>query len=76
MDDQIFRGKWEFFRNKVEEWWPDLTAEELNSVEGHWERLIELLQDRYGYTLERAIEEVKQRWENSEVESPEPVPSL
>lgn len=76
IDEQVFRGKWEMFRNKVEEWWPELTEEELNAVEGHWEQLIVLLIDRYGYTRERAEEELEHRWENSEVESPEQVPSL
>jgi len=76
MDEQIFRGKWELFRKKVKEWWDALTEQELDSIEGHWDRLITLLMDRYGYSRERAEEEVKHRWDNSEVESPEPVPSL
>ncbi len=75
MNQEIFRGKWEVFRNKVQEWWDELTDADLDQIDGHWDRLAILLQDRYGYSRERAEAEIQPHWDNFENESPESVPS-
>lgn len=37
-------------RDQISEWWNDLSEEDLNMINGDQEQLINLLQDRYGYT--------------------------
>lgn len=59
--DDILEGKWKQLRGKVKEWWGNLTDDDLDKVEGKSERLLGLLQERYGYTRQRAEEELNRR---------------
>ncbi len=66
MNEDILQGQWKQIRGKAKMWWAELTDDELDRVEGNIERLIGLLQERYGYTRERAEEEIERRlrgWE-------------
>lgn len=44
--------------------WSKLTIEDLRDVRGNMERLIALLQDRYGFHRDDAVDELK-AWRNS-----------
>lgn len=48
-------------RGKVREWWGKLTDDDLDKVAGKSEKLIGLLQEKYGYTRERAEQEFNRR---------------
>jgi len=55
-------------RGQVKEWWGKLTDNDLERVGGKADQLVGLLQQKYGYTRERAeqefnrkIEEVKEK---------------
>jgi uncharacterized protein YjbJ (UPF0337 family) len=72
MNSDVFKGKWMQFRGQVKEWWGDVTDDELDKVEGHWDKFVGLLQEKYGYTKERAEQEANKRWGEFETKYPDP----
>ncbi len=61
MNNDVFEGKWKQIRGKAKVWWGKLTDDDLDKVEGNYEKLIGLLQEKYGYTREEAEEEWEKR---------------
>jgi uncharacterized protein YjbJ (UPF0337 family) len=61
MNQDIFEGKWKEMRGQVKEWWGKLTDDDLDRVEGKAEQVVGLLQQKYGYTKERAQEQYDRR---------------
>jgi uncharacterized protein YjbJ (UPF0337 family) len=66
MNADILKGKWKQIRGEVKTWWGDLTDDDLDRIEGEWDKLVGRLQERYGYTRERAETEVEQRFREYE----------
>lgn len=58
MNSDILEGKWKQLKGEVQKRWGELTDDELDQVEGHREKLIGKLQEMYGYTRERAENEI------------------
>jgi uncharacterized protein YjbJ (UPF0337 family) len=54
-------GQWEHLRPQLRAWWDRLTEADLVQIGGQQDRLISLVQQRYGYTRERAQQEVDRR---------------
>jgi uncharacterized protein YjbJ (UPF0337 family) len=69
MNRDIFVGKWKEMKGRVKEQWGKLTDDELDRAEGKADQLVGLLQQRYGYTREKAEEEYDRFLRNSEAES-------
>jgi len=61
MNNDVFEGKWKQIRGKAKVWWGKLTDDDLDKVEGNYEKLVGLLQEKYGYTREEAEEEWEKR---------------
>lgn len=61
MNEDILRGKWKQVRGQIRAWWGKLTDNDVEEIGGRWEKLVGLLQEKYGYTREYAEEEVKRR---------------
>jgi uncharacterized protein YjbJ (UPF0337 family) len=59
MNDDIAAGKWKQLIGKAKAAWGELTDDELTRAEGHADRLIGLVQERYGKTREEAVREVR-----------------
>jgi uncharacterized protein YjbJ (UPF0337 family) len=57
MNKDVFEGKWKQVRGDVKVWWGKLTDDDLEKVEGNYDKFIGLLQEKYGYTRQRAEEE-------------------
>ena len=55
--DQI-KGDWKQMTGKVKEKWGKLTDNELTVIAGQREQLVGVLQERYGYEIDRAEKEV------------------
>jgi uncharacterized protein YjbJ (UPF0337 family) len=65
MNKDILQGKRRELKGLVKEKWGKLTDDDLDRIEGQAERLVGLLQQRYGYTKEKAQQEytrVMERW--------------
>jgi uncharacterized protein YjbJ (UPF0337 family) len=58
MNDDIFKGKWKQLRGQIQQKWGDLTNDDLDRLKGTQTEFEGLLQERYGYTKERAAQEV------------------
>jgi uncharacterized protein YjbJ (UPF0337 family) len=61
MNQDTFAGQWKQLRGRAKEWWGKLTDDELTQVEGTMDKLVGLLQARYGYSKEQAEREIDQR---------------
>ena len=59
MNADILKGKWKEMKGEVKAKWGKLTDNDLTEIEGIEERLLGLLQKRYGYAREKAEEEYK-----------------
>lgn len=57
MDENVFEGKWKELRGRVQERWGELTDNELDQIEGKSEKMIGLLQAKYGYASDKAEQE-------------------
>jgi len=58
---EMFTQQWPQLRQQVKSWWDRLTEADLELVAGDKERLVRTVQGRYGYTRERAEQEVNRR---------------
>lgn len=59
MNSDILEGKWKQLKGEVQKRWGELTDDELDQVQGQREKLIGKLQEKYGYTRERAENEIE-----------------
>jgi uncharacterized protein YjbJ (UPF0337 family) len=58
MNRDIIQGNWNQLKGQVQQHWGKLTGDELDRVEGRRKELVGLVQERYGYALEQAEQEV------------------
>jgi uncharacterized protein YjbJ (UPF0337 family) len=61
MNKDIAEGKWKQIRGEAKAWWGKLTDDDLDRAAGKFEVLAGLLQEKYGYTRERAADEIDKR---------------
>ena len=57
VNTDIFQGKWKQIRGEARELWGDLTDDELEQINGSMDKLVGKLQEKYGYTREKAQKE-------------------
>jgi len=60
MNEDIFKGKWKELKGRVKEKWGNLTDDDVTRVEGNTEKLVGILQEKYGYSKDKAQEEYNQ----------------
>ena len=58
MNEDIFKGKWEQTKGKVQRKWGKLTNDDLDVIKGNSKELVGKLQEKYGMTKEEAEKEV------------------
>jgi uncharacterized protein YjbJ (UPF0337 family) len=61
MNNDVFEGKWKQIRGQAKVWWGKLTDDDLEKVGGKFDKLIGLLQEKYGYTRQQAEDEINKR---------------
>ena len=61
MNKDILQGQWKQIRGEAKSWWGKLTDDDLDKIGGNYDKLIGLLQEKYGYTQQQAEEEYKKR---------------
>jgi uncharacterized protein YjbJ (UPF0337 family) len=59
MNEDILKGKWKEIKGEVKAKWGKLTDDDLTAVEGKKEKLLGLLQQKYGYAKDKAEQEYK-----------------
>ena len=68
MNKDILQGKRRELKGLLREQWGKLTDDDLDRIEGQAERLVGLLQQRYGYAKEKAEQEytrIMEQWVGS-----------
>jgi uncharacterized protein YjbJ (UPF0337 family) len=58
MNKDQLQGKWHQMKGEVKTQWGKLTNDDLEQINGNLERLVGVVQERYGYARERAQTEV------------------
>ena len=58
MNRDILAARWTQLRGQLRENWGKLTDDDLDRVQGRWEQLIGLLQERYAFTKAKAEAEL------------------
>ena len=61
MNQDILAGKWKQMRGELKTWWGKLTDDDVDRIGGQKDKLIGLIQERYGYTREQAEQEIERR---------------
>lgn len=61
MNKDVFEGKWKQIRGEAKVWWGKLTDDDLDRAAGKFEVFTGMLQEKYGYTHERAANEIEKR---------------
>ena len=63
MNADVLAGKWKQVQGEVKKQWGKLTDDDLVMVEGQKDKLVGLVQERYGYAREKAEHEVDEFFE-------------
>ncbi len=58
MNRDIFGGNWKQLKGQVRNWWGQLTDDDVDQIAGNRDMLVGKLQERYGWSKERATQEV------------------
>jgi uncharacterized protein YjbJ (UPF0337 family) len=69
MNEDILKGKWREIKGRVKEQWGNLTDNDLGQIEGKSEKLLGLLQKKYGYIRDKTELEYKDSAELAEIVS-------
>ncbi len=62
MQRDVWAGRWKQLQGNAKQTWGKLTDDDIKEIEGKRDVLAGKLQEKYGYTKERANEEID-RWE-------------
>lgn len=57
MNEDILKGKWKEIKGGIKQQWGNLTDDDLAQVDGKQEKLLGLLQTKYGYSKDKAAQE-------------------
>ena len=59
MSNDSLKGNWEELKGKVRQAWGKLTDDDVSRFKGNWEELSGHVQKQYGYTKEKAWNEIE-----------------
>jgi uncharacterized protein YjbJ (UPF0337 family) len=62
MNTDTFEGQWRQIRGEMRSWWGRLSDNDFEKIAGKKDRLVGVLQEKYGYTREGAQQEVDRRF--------------
>lgn len=57
MNIDILKGHWKEIRGEIKKKWGNLTDDEVAETEGHEDKMVGLLQRKYGYARDKAQQE-------------------
>ena len=61
MNQDIFAGQWKQMRGELKSWWGKLADDDFDKIGGQKDKLIGVVQEKYGYAREKAQQEVERR---------------
>ncbi len=60
MNEDILKGKWHTMQGDVKKKWGQLTNDDLTVISGEKEKLLGILQTKYGYAKDKAEKEYEE----------------
>jgi uncharacterized protein YjbJ (UPF0337 family) len=60
MNKDTFKGQWKQMKGEIKRRWGKLTDDELDQVEGNFDKLVGRIQERYGYQKDLAEREINE----------------
>ena len=76
MTPDTFAAKWQQMRGTLRSWWGKLTDDDWERIAGQKDRLIGMLQEKYGYAKDMALREVDRRFQEYGIQSSEGVSGM
>ncbi len=61
MNEDVFAGRWRELRGTLKSWWGNLSDDDFEWAGGQKDRLVGLIQQKYGWSRDQAEKEVDQR---------------
>ena len=61
MNQDVFAGQWKQMRGELKSWWGKLADDDFDRIGGQKDKLIGVLQEKYGYARAQAQQEVEKR---------------
>jgi uncharacterized protein YjbJ (UPF0337 family) len=61
MNQDVFAGQWKQMRGELKSWWGKLADDDFDRIGGQKDKLIGVLQEKYGYARAQAQQEVERR---------------
>jgi uncharacterized protein YjbJ (UPF0337 family) len=58
-NEDVFAGQWKSLRKKAKQQWMSLTDDDIKRVDGNADVLADLLSERYGYSQDKAWDEIR-----------------
>ena len=58
LNKDLMVGKWEQIKSRVKQRWGRITDDQLDQISGYYDELTGLIRERYGYTHEKARQDV------------------
>ncbi len=58
MNNDILKGNWNQIKGQIQKSWGKLTNDDVDQVQGNYQMLVGKLQEKYGYSKEKAQQEV------------------
>ena len=62
MNQDVFAGQWKQIRGELKSWWGKLADDDFDRIGGQKDKLIGVVQEKYGYAREKAQQEVERRF--------------
>jgi uncharacterized protein YjbJ (UPF0337 family) len=59
MNSDIVEGKWKQMKGSIQTKWGKITDDEFEQIKGNRERLVGIVQEKYGYEKDRVRKEVE-----------------
>jgi uncharacterized protein YjbJ (UPF0337 family) len=66
MNQDVLQGKLRALQGRIKEQWGKLTSDDILRIDGKYDELVGTLQERYGYTRDKAATEVNAFLENAQ----------
>ena len=61
MEQSLVKNKWNEILDQADDWWEELTHDDMEQINGSHAQLVYVLQERYDYSHEAAKAEVEKR---------------
>lgn len=58
MNSDILKGNWKQFRGEIQKQWGKLTDDDMDVINGEYDKLVGRMQERYGWDKEHAEREL------------------